>query len=383
MAKTVENVNVRILQECREQIGLTIDEVSGKVASIVKIESGGKPPSFKQLDTLAHLYNVPRWVFISEEIPEKYRFARMIPLAFRQFLESNRTGLSQSKVRTLVFQVGLCRDLIIELQEDMDEPVGAFRPPVLEDNLSLQDMAAKIRKWLNVDSDLEFQQWKDRVEKKGVFIFMTSKYKGWSHIDKNLFRGLAINHSTLPIIIINDSDARKAQSFTLLHELGHLIRREDRIDDWSEHNEEVERWCDKLAAEVLMPTDLFLSKASDIAKNTDINDLESVRKLASFFQVSPYACLVRLRYLRKLDQSAYNALQKKLQEEYERMRQQLKDSGGGAARDRAKEVLNQYGRIYANALFQAHYNEEITLHKLSTAFGLKRVSDVLKLGKAL
>lgn len=86
MAKTVENINVQILQECRKQMGLPIDVVSKKVPSIAKIESGEKPPTFRQLDTLAHLYSVPRWVFISEELPEKYRFAEMIPPSFRQFL---------------------------------------------------------------------------------------------------------------------------------------------------------------------------------------------------------------------------------------------------------------------------------------------------------
>lgn len=377
MASTVENVNVQILRECREQIGLALDDVKNRVGSITKIESGEKKPTFKQLDKLANLYHVPRWVFISDGLPEKYRFAKAIPPAFRQFLESDNNALNQSKVRVLVSQVKLYRDLILELQEDADEPIDAFRPPILPDRLSLEQVAVKVREWLNVDTNLNFQQWRERVEKKGVFIFMTSKYNHWSHIDKNLFRGLAIYDSTLPIIVINESDAKKAQSFTLLHELGHLIRNEDAIDNWSEPSGKVERWCDKFAAEVLMPTHQFLPKVNNI------NDLEAVKKLARSFQVSPYACLVRLRYLQRINQSTYNTLEEALKTEYERIRKKLQDSPGGSARDRASEVLSQYGRLYATALFQDYYNGEITLHKLSTAFGLKKVSDVLKLESKL
>ena len=378
MAKTVENINVQILQECRKQMGLTVDEVSKKVRLIARIESGEKPPTFKQLDTLAHLYSVPRWVFISEELPEKYRFAEMIPPSVRQFLESDEGALNQSKVLNLVSQVERCRDLIIELQEDVGESVDKFRPPVLRDNLSLEDVAAKIRIWLGVDSNLEFQQWRESVERKGVFVFMTSKYTGWSHIDKKFFRGLARNHSTLPIIIINNSDAKKAYSFTLLHELAHLIRNEDAIDDCSEPDKEVERWCDRLAATVLMPKEQFQSETPN-----NINHLKAVEKLANSFHVSPYACLVRLRDLKVIEQFAYNDLKKDLQKEYQQKQKEFKDSRGGPPRNRSKEVLDQYGRIYVKALFQAHHNKEITLHKLSTAFGLKRISDVLKVEKAL
>lgn len=192
-------------------------------------------------------------------------------------------------MRYLVSQVERCRDLIIELQEDVGESVGKFRPPVLRDNRSLDDVAAKIRRWLGVDSNLEFQQWRESVERKGVFVFMTSKYRGWSYIDKKFFRGLARNHSTLPIIIINNSDAKKAYSFTLLHELAHLIRNEDAIDGWSKSDKEVERWCDRLAATVLMPKEQFQSETPN-----NINHLKAVKKLANSFHVSPYACLVRL-----------------------------------------------------------------------------------------
>jgi transcriptional regulator with XRE-family HTH domain len=68
MAGRVENINNDILRQCREQIGLSLPVVAKKVAKIAAIEQGDQKPTFKQIDTLADLYKVPRWVFISANI---------------------------------------------------------------------------------------------------------------------------------------------------------------------------------------------------------------------------------------------------------------------------------------------------------------------------
>lgn len=122
MAGRVENINKDILRQCRKQIGLSLSEVKKKVAEIAEIEQGEHKPTFKQLDTLAELYNVPRWVFISDRLPEEYQFDKTIP-AFRQLAESNADVFSDNKVRTLTAKVESFRRLIIELHEDTGEPV--------------------------------------------------------------------------------------------------------------------------------------------------------------------------------------------------------------------------------------------------------------------
>lgn len=159
-------------------------------------------------------------MFISEQLPEKYRFDKAVP-AFRQFADNDTEIFSDSKMRSLITRVERFRELILELLNDMGESITIFNPPELNKNTNPESGARLIRSWLKISEEkLNFTEWKKLLENKGVFVFMTSKYIGWSHIDR-LFRGLIIYHSTLPIIIINDSDAKKAQSFTLLHELGH------------------------------------------------------------------------------------------------------------------------------------------------------------------
>ena len=377
MAGIVENVNVAILRQCREQMALAIEDVHKKVGSIEAIEAGIKYPTFRQLETLARLYNVPRWVFISEKLPPKYSFAENVP-AFRQFSEQTTGAFSNSKVRGLVMQIGRLRELVIELREDMDEPIEPFLPPTRQ-NGSIGEIAKTIRSWLDVQGNPEFPEWKSRLEQKGIFVFMTGKYQGWSHIDREIFRGLSMYYPVLPVIIINDSDAKQAQSFTLFHELGHLIRREHAVDSWSEQNKETEKWCDRFAGEVLMPAVPFWEKIG----HDKMDNLQSVKKLARTFRVSPYACLVRLRHLQVINQDDYLSFEDDLKQEYKDIQIKLKEKSGGPSRDRVREVLNQYGHIYTRTLFQAYSNKAISLHKLSKALNLKHASQVLELADRL
>ncbi|MBU0699871.1 XRE family transcriptional regulator [bacterium] len=372
MAMQVENINTKILIQCREQIGLKLLEVAKKVPKIEKIENDVHKPTYKQLDTLADLYKVPRWVFISEELPPKYQFNKSVP-AFRQFSDNNPKIFSDHRIRNLTAKIEQYRNLILNLREDMHEPVEVFKSPQITNNSSPVHVSKQIRRWLDTSGNYDFSEWKLLLEQKGVFIFLTSKYKGWSYIDREFLRGFAIYHSKIPIIVINDSDSKKAQSFTLFHELGHILRKENSIDVWEYQNIEIEKWCDELAGNVLMP-------ANELQNITlSDNPLSDINSIAKSFKISPYACLVRLRQLQKISQQVYQNIENRLIDEFKQLQEKLKESNGGPARNRANEVITQYGHIYTTTLFQAYHNKEIGLHKLTHLFDLKKTSHVFEM----
>mgnify|MGYP001325928815 CR=1 FL=1 len=60
MVMRVENINIEILIQCRKQMGLEPFEVAKKVPIIEKIENGSRKPTYKQLDALSDIYNVPK-----------------------------------------------------------------------------------------------------------------------------------------------------------------------------------------------------------------------------------------------------------------------------------------------------------------------------------
>ena len=372
MAGKVENINLRVIKQCRDQMGLDIADVEKKVPKIIEIEEGKRKPTFKQLNTLSQLYKVPRWVFISENLPEKYVFKKAVP-AFRQFANENADIFSHPNIRRIVTQIERYRELMIDLLNDMDEDIIQFNPPDIRKQ-NFENIARRVRDWLDLSNrNLDFWGLKEILESNGIFIFLTSKYKSWSHIDRGLLRGFAIFHEIFPIIVINDSDAKKAQSFTLFHELGHLLRRESSLDNWDYHHRGIEKWCDQFAGNVLMPVREFTQEV--IA----VDDLNSVKKIARTFKVSPYACLVRLKQLMIIDQDVYDDFERQLINEFQKYQKKLKETDIIISRNRAKEILNQYGHIFSKVVFQAYYHNEIGFHKLSKLFGLKHSSYLLEM----
>lgn len=375
----VEQINPAILRECREQIGLSLQQAQKKEPSLEKIERGEIRPTFNQLAKLAGLYHVPQWVFLKEELPNRYRFKESIP-AFRQFADSSH-AFDHHSVRVLTANVARFRELILELRNDMEEPIPPFFPPAVTSDIP--KLALSVRKWLgrSESESCSFEDWKHAFEDKGVFVFITSKFTGWSKVDPNLFRGFSIYKNTLPIIVINNSDALRAQSFTLFHELGHLLKQESVFDvEGSSAQSASERWCDTFAGEVLMPQTIFRQAAKPFSPTDTVPEqLRQIKRISGKFHVSPYACAVRMRHLNIVDRQQYEAITNLLREEYKQSKEAQRNSDVPMSRNIAREVLNQYGSIYSRVVIQAYQNRDIGLHKLCKLLGIKRASHALKL----
>ena len=367
-------INCDILKTCRKQIGLSLEQVAERVPFLIEsIEKGKKRPTYKQLDTLAELYQVPRWVFVSNELPKQYQYAQKP--SFRAFKEYPMFK-KDSRFQKMLIKVENYRDLFIELQKDLGESITKFNSPSI-DNKDISTTANCVRSWLAIAENqyLDFSELKKKLETKGIFIFLTSKYKGWSYIERdNAFRGLAIIDKVMPIIIINSSDSKKAQSFTLIHELGHILRGNTGIDSEDEQvDSDIERWCNQFAGEFLMP------KKAQLWDYYPDYRLSEIKALAKQFKVSPYACLVRLQQLDKINDNLYDENEKLLKSEYEQQKKKLKESTGGPARDRVKEVYQQFGDSFVSTVLTTWHSQKITLHKVAKLLDLKQPKQVLEL----
>ena len=128
-----------------------------------------------------------------------------------------------------------------------------------------------------LERPLDFADLRENLEGKSVFVFLTSRHRGWSKIDKEIFRGLCLMHETIPVIVVNDSDSRSTQSFTLMHELGHLLRGRTFIDNWRKSDDREEVWCNQFAGNVLMPEE-------EIPETAKAWDLASIKRHAKTFR---------------------------------------------------------------------------------------------------
>ena len=297
--------------------------------------------------------------------------------AFRQFKDANHDVFSDYKVRALVPRLERMREFAIELRDDMDEPIAPFEPPAQGD--TIEQTAANVRQWLGVDDDehLEFDDWRKKIEQKNIFVFKTNPLANWSQVSLDAFRGFAIYHDTLPIIVINGSDRKKTQSFTLFHELGHVMRGQNAMDDWNADGD-TERWCDELAGCVLMPKKSL--KRQELL-SFDIDNIAQIEMAAREFRVSTYAFLVRLRQLNKIDEEQclkFRKIMREIFDEKQKERERQKQEGKAPKIPRRipHEVIQQYGSIYLKALFQSYYEKEIGLNRLCQLLSVKRTSHI-------
>ena len=115
------------------------------------------------------------------------------------------------------------------------------------------------------------------------------------------FRGFAISDRFAPVVFINGRDAQTAQIFTLIHELAHIwidasgISNESLKQSPSDELNTVERFCNAVAAEVLVPAVDF---AALWIKQRSVD--ENMRQASRRYKVSTVVVLRRALDLHKL-----------------------------------------------------------------------------------
>lgn len=93
------------------------------------------------------------------------------------------------------------------------------------------------------------------AEASGIFVLLKGDLGNHvTAIDVRVFRGFSIADEVAPFVVINDQDARTAWSFTLLHETVHLLLGQTGVSG-SFAESEVERFCNDVAGEFLLPAD--------------------------------------------------------------------------------------------------------------------------------
>jgi len=154
---------------------------------------------------------------------------------------------------------------------------------------------------LSVDARQQLPTWIDalrqliaKAETIGVLVMVSSIVGSNAHrkLDVGEFRGFALTDDLAPLIFLNGADSKAAQMFTLAHELAHVWLGASGISDAHTGQipeQQIERWCNKVAAELLMPMqDLRATYQPD----TPIP--QEIQRLARVFKVSPLVALRRL-----------------------------------------------------------------------------------------
>jgi len=219
-----------------------------------------------------------------------------------------------------------------------------------------------------------FDFWRRKLEKRDILVFVI----GGPHniVDTNEMRGFAIARNEIPIIVVNGRDySQGGRCYTLLHELSHVLLGESALtngDGGTVEEQNIERFCDAVAAAALMPRDLMLSftqvKPDGERKWND----EELRTMANAIGVSREAFLLRLVTMRRASWDFYMSRRKKFKDDYE---------AAVAAKALApkKEVkikrpillMSWNGRGFTRLVLRSYYDNRITLNDVSSYLGAK------------
>ncbi|NDR53292.1 ImmA/IrrE family metallo-endopeptidase [Actinomyces sp. 565] len=217
-----------------------------------------------------------------------------------------------------------------------------------------EDVAARIRDVLCLDersvsnSAAAMTDLIKRVETIGVLVMVSGIVGANTHrvLDPEEFRGFALADDIAPLVFVNGADTKAAQIFTLVHELAHLWLGRSALSDATtgavKGTKEEERWCNQVAAEVLVPLD---SLREEWAGSYGEDELE---RLAAHYKVSTLVVLARLREAGQLTwdefMSRYDAERMRVME----VMQSSRSSGAGG--EYYNTQLRRLGRPFTRAV---------------------------------
>jgi Zn-dependent peptidase ImmA (M78 family) len=343
----VPKVSSAVLRWARETAGLSLDEAARRIdlsptrnataaERVAALESGADEPSRPLLLRMAKQYRRPLLTFYLSEPPEtgnRGHDFRVLP----QEHEAREEALLDALLRDVRSRQAIIRSALEE--EEESEPlifVGAAKLSngVPETATMLQAMLSVTSREYRAQQgpDEAFRFLRSRAESIGVFVLLLGNL-GNHHTALSLetFRGIAIADPFAPFVVINDQDSRAAWSFSLLHELCHILLGETGVSGGIPAPG-VEEFCNSVAAEFLLPGRELRHFYNERKPSTD--QLSAwISDLAGALNVS--RTMVALRLLRNalISEDKWEALSRDFKAQWlqsrDRSRELAKEKDGG------------------------------------------------------
>lgn len=211
-----------------------------------------------------------------------------------------------------------------------------------------------------------------KADRAGVLVMVNGVVGVNTHrrLDPEEFRGFALADPLAPLVFINGSDAKAAQLFTLGHELAHLWVGESALSDGpvrGPSGHAIERWCNAVAAELLIPGDALQAAVKDV------DPVRAAPDLARQFRVSTLAMLIRLRDAGHMSAEAMEAAYRR---EIARSNQRQAASGGG---DFYRTQRARIGARFARAVIESTWEGRSTFTEAHRLLNVKRTDTMLRL----
>lgn len=372
-------VKPELLRWARERSGRSAETLAGKFPRLEAWERGEAQPTLKQLEQFAKATFTPvGYLFLQEPPVER------VPIPDFRTLAGTPTGRPSPDMLDTIY---LCqqrqewyRDFARTMGEEPLALVGSVK--VTDDVVAT---AAAMRRALGFDLDERrrlptwteaLRRFVEQADGLGILV-MVSGVVGSNNrrrLDPQEFRGFALADTLAPLVFVNGADTKAAQMFTLAHELAHLWLGESAVSDAQASEvprHAVERWCNQVAAEVLVP--LAAMRATyDRAAELDAE----IARLARQFKVSTLVILRRIHDAGGLSRGQFRAA---YEAELERLRALPRTSGG----DFYLTLGARAGKTFARALVVSTLEGRTSFTEAFRLLGFKKMVTFRELGESL
>jgi Zn-dependent peptidase ImmA (M78 family) len=371
-----------LLRWARERVGWDLNDAAAhRFPKLADWEQGKLEPTLRQLEHFAKATHVPIGYLFLKEPPEE-----MVPIPDLRTVADRPVEHPSPDLLDTIY---ICqqrqewyRDFV---RSQRGESLAFVGSASLTSNVEL--IATRIRMTLGFDIQERRQSptWTEALRRFieqadaiGVLVMVNGVVGNNTHrrLDPDEFRGFALSDELAPLVFINGADTKAAQMFTLAHELAHIWLGKSALSDVqpvSTPTDSTERWCNKVAAEVLVP----LAALRDNYQEGEELRL-SLDRLARLFKVSTLVILRRLYdnggLTRKELAQAYN-------EELEQLRETRRGSGGDFYLTEAARVGKRFARalvastleghtLYRDAFHLLGFSKSSTFHELAHSLGV-------------
>ncbi len=325
---TAVDVNPQVLRWARKRAGMETATLANRFPRYREWESGAARPTLRQLERLAGTVHASVGYFFLPEPPEE-----QLPIPDFRTVANKRSGRPSVNLLDTVY---LCqqrqdwyRNFARMEGEDPLPFVGSATPAG-----SVKSTAAEMGAVLgfNLEERRSAATWSDALRRfieqadaLGVLVMVNGVVgnNASRKLDPDEFRGFALADDLAPLIFVNGADTKAAQMFTLAHELAHLWLGESALSDveaTSEPSHAVEVWCNRVAAELLVPMELL---RREYRRRQDLRD--ELNRLARRFKVSTLVVLRRVFDAGEIDRDVFTSAYRR---ELDRLRRTPRSGGG-------------------------------------------------------
>ena len=374
-------VRPELLQWARERAGFEISDLEPRFPRLEAWERGDVQPTLKQVEQFARATYAPVGFLFLDQIP-----VEIVPIPDFRTMSNRHVGHPSPDLLDTIYVCQQRQEWYADHARSMGDPplpfVGSLRAG--DDVVAA---AATIRNALNFDVEARRQTptWADalrhfigQADELGILVMCNGVVhnNNHRHLDPEEFRGFAMADTFAPLVFINGADTKSAQMFTLAHELAHIWIGQSALSDVvpsSVPDRDVERWCNEVAAELLVPIDRMREEYDPTAELH-----AEMLRLARRFKVSTLVILRRIFDVGGLTQNdfwaAYHA-------EVERLCAIPRGSGGNFYLTQAARVSKRFAAalvastlegqtLYQDAFRMLGFSKQSTFHELGRSLGI-------------